>query len=126
MKTNKGRCFTKDIRGQAVLESTLAIVFVVAAVGGLLTTIYLSLLKTWVTHVAYETTICLAKDLSQNTCRRKGMRQIQTLNFFSFPTRFDLQRTSDDAVTTISMEYLPSRYFKVGQKINLPLKPESL
>lgn len=112
--------------GQAMIESVVAITFITAAVSGLFVVVYLSLMKTWMIHVAYETTICLAKDLPVHICRQKTHAQIQLLNFFSYPVKIEIWKNDSQSMAFLTLEYLPKRFIKAGQQLNLPLKAENL
>ncbi len=78
------------------------------------------------THVAYEATICLAKDISPAVCKTISKDRLNTLNFFSYPLILRTQVDGKGASAEVVAEFFPKKYLKVGQRMALPLKPGNL
>jgi hypothetical protein len=113
-------------RGQTIIEAAVALTFLVIAVGGVITVIYLSSLKTWMGHVAYEGAICLAQGKTPSTCENEVKRQIKILNFFSYPLFVNARRTNSLCETNIRLEIFNRQHLNVRQTLPLPLKASSL
>lgn len=109
-----------------MIEAVISISFVVIAIAMLISIIYLSSFKTWMTHVAYEATICLAEDNPQNTCQKKVEKEIKLVNFFAYPVDIRTIRSEKHVGTKISIEFLPKQHLKVSQELPLPLKSREL
>lgn len=109
-----------------MIEAAISISFIVIAIAMLISIIYLSSFKTWMTHVAYEATICLAEDRPKSTCERKVEREIKLINFFSYPVNIQVVRSGSHAEAKISVEFLPNQHLKVSQHLALPLKSSEL
>ena len=94
-------CRTVNNKGQTIIEATFAITFLVIALSGIITVIYLYSLKTWMIHVAYEGTICLAQEKAPSECENKMKNQIKILNF-----RHAASHSKSDYPQLPSFEYL--------------------
>lgn len=109
-----------------MIETVVSISFIIIAVAMLISIVYLSSFKTWMTHVAYEATICLAQDKSPHSCKQKVEKEIKLINFFSYPVNIQTIRTENAAETKISVEFLPQQHLKVSQELPLPLTSSEL
>ncbi len=109
-----------------MIEAVISISLIVITIAMLISITYLSSFKTWMTHVAYEATICLAEDRPKNTCEKKIEREIKLVNFFSYPVEIQTSRSEGHAITKISIEFLPRHHLKVSQELPLPPKSSDL
>lgn len=68
----------KDQRGFALLESAFSLVTTLSILSVLLSTLYLSLGKIWINHLAYEVVLCqmsigASKDCSENFLKKASV-----------------------------------------------------
>lgn len=115
------RGVTSSEAGQAFIEFLAMDLFMIFFIGGLLVGSYLLFLDIWVDYQAYQGTLCLAKDVPEDTCKERLLHRLSLGLIATKITHLQLGRDTHLAQVQLKLSFL-QKQFHVKKSLQLPLR----
>ena len=112
-----------NCKGQALLESLVALPFILGAISAIFITLYSMLGIYLLDHWSYQSTLCLAKEISKSSCQNQLRQRVSILPFFKI-SQIQMNKGFQSASTKISSQLGPFIDKEIRNYIRLPLNSE--
>lgn len=116
---------TRGERGSAIIESMVAMSFLIIAIPMGFTLMYFSFAQVWIDRNSYEALICLSTSAAEGKCRDDFRTALDRVLHIGHLQSLTVQRLPFEA--KIDVQFAISEKFRIHHRdsLRLPLEPES-